>query len=210
MARYPLYVSVDLEYTDGNFVDGTILQVGLALRTPDGQVHTFSELAHIKPTDWERANPWVRANLGELGGRCLLGGSSLMDLGGSVCTWLRNWQTVTRALVAHDPDTGALTPEVPIVFVGWCGAADWAYLSRAIYAHDSEHMDKANPFHYDTIEIGSLAMGALGLPWGFTSKELAARLGIDPPDPAQQHDALYDARWQLQAFEGLMTARATP
>lgn len=85
------------------------------------------------------------------------------------------------------------------IFVGYCNTLDKIYTDQLFLAADVE-----NPFHYETIEISSLAMGKLNLQWGFSESELEERLDIKPMDNDVKHNALYDAIHQGEQFCKLM------
>jgi len=86
------------------------------------------------------------------------------------------------------------------VFVGHNAVFDWAYI-----AYYYAHFDMDNPFGYKGIDLKSLAMGALGLPWYETSKEnLQSVLGLPAQDPAQIHRADYDAHYQALILKSIL------
>jgi len=191
--NHKLYVSVDLEYTDGNFMDGAPLQVGMVTRMPDGEISIFNGRCRLRES--ALVNTWVVENLSDLLLSCHTGGST--NLGASVVRWLETLRK--EASKQHE----CAPADVLLVFVGWCGAGDWAHLTRLIYEAHPAYMDEVNPFHYGTVEIASLAVGVFGEDW-LNATQLAERLGIEGPDESQRHDALYDATWQLALFEALM------
>ena len=92
------------------------------------------------------------------------------------------------------------------VFVGHNAVFDWAYVSY-YYAH----FEMKNPFGYKGIDIKSLAMGRLGIPWTETSKEkLQSVLGLPPQDPARIHRADYDAHYQAMILKALLERPVGP
>jgi DNA polymerase III epsilon subunit-like protein len=89
------------------------------------------------------------------------------------------------------------------VFVGHNAVFDWSYIA---YYH--AHFGMKNPFGYKGIDLKSLAMGRLDIPWQQTSKEnLQQLLGLPPQDPAQVHRADYDAHYQALIFKALLDIR---
>ena len=51
------------------------------------------------------------------------------------------------------------------IFIGYCLVLDKIYLDQLFYLANQE-----SPFYYETIEISSLAIGKLDLPYGFTEE----------------------------------------
>ncbi len=91
-------------------------------------------------------------------------------------------------------------PHSSPVFVGHNAVFDWSYV-----AYYFAHFELENPFGYKGIDVKSLAMGALGLPWTETSKENLQRLlGLPPQDPARVHRADYDAHYQALILEAIL------
>lgn len=86
------------------------------------------------------------------------------------------------------------------VFVGHNAVFDWSYI-----AYYYAHFGMENPFGYKGLDTKSLAMGALGLPWQDTSKEvLQKRLDLPPQDRALVHRADYDAEYQARILQALL------
>jgi hypothetical protein len=86
------------------------------------------------------------------------------------------------------------------VFVGHNAVFDWAYV-----AYYYAHFGLDNPFGYKGIELKSLAMGALALPWTGTSKErLQKLLDLPEQDPTQIHRADYDAHYQALILKAVL------
>jgi hypothetical protein len=219
----PLYISVDLEFTDGQrFLEGRIMQIGAVAK-----VHALDrEFACNMPVSTRAyANPWVKENLGELLRKCWLldnvaaeaeapfyetrtGKVSRLFRKNMVVfqQWVRKMQLARHKAALHEEvplgmgpaDLGNyLDEKVPAVMVTYCGGYDFAFLAKAFSA-----CGLSNPFHYEMLDISPLAMGKLGLPWGFWASELEEKLGIEPNE--NKHDALADAKHQLKLFETLM------
>lgn len=85
------------------------------------------------------------------------------------------------------------------IFIGYCNTLDKIYTDQLFLAAEVE-----NPFHYETIEISSLAMGKLNLKWGFSESELEEKLGLNPMNNNLKHNALEDAIHQAEEFCMLM------
>lgn len=84
------------------------------------------------------------------------------------------------------------------VFIGYCNTLDKIYVDQLFLYANIE-----NPFHYETIEISSLAIGKLNLKWGFSESELEKKLNIEPMGD-EKHNALEDAKHQAEEFCKIM------
>jgi DNA polymerase III epsilon subunit-like protein len=96
---------------------------------------------------------------------------------------------------------GRVAPESdPPVFVGYCANFDWAYINDLFHRTGLE-----NPFGYKALDIRSLALGLLGLPWEELRQErILPLLELSPLDEAQAHNALADARHQAEMLIRLL------
>lgn len=198
-AAGPIYVSVDAEFTDGNFVHGSMLQLGMVARLPDRSLRKFSAILPLQgPT---LINPWVGENLWPLLARC----RRVETTESAVARQAELWLTSLRDAYPRSPSVGS-DGRAPLVFVAWCGTADWSYVMQMLYRmRGARPMEEINLFHYEAIEISSLAMGAFGLGWNEVDrKTLGERLGLAPQAEESMHDACADAEWQLEVFERLM------
>lgn len=92
-----------------------------------------------------------------------------------------------------------LEPNDIAVFVAYCGVLDKIYFDQIF-----QDVGKESPFHYEIIEISSLAIGKLGLPWGFTERQLLDKLQLPELDKNEKHHALNDAVLQALEFCGIM------
>ena len=88
------------------------------------------------------------------------------------------------------------------VFVGYCNTLDKIYTDQLFL---NAKVD--NPFHYETIEISSLALGILDVEWGFTESELEQKLALKAMRSDMKHNALQDAIHQANQFCRLMSKR---
>ncbi len=85
-------------------------------------------------------------------------------------------------------------------FVGHNAPFDWSFVA---WTYHSENLE--NPFGYKAMCTKSVAMGALGIHWLDTSKEvLAERLKLPPEDMGQKHRADYDALYQAKILLALL------
>ena len=85
-------------------------------------------------------------------------------------------------------------------FVGHNAPFDWSFVAWTYHAEGLE-----NPFGYKAMCTKSVAMGALGIHWLDTSKEvLAERLKLPAEDLEQKHRADYDAMYQAKILIGLL------
>lgn len=85
------------------------------------------------------------------------------------------------------------------VFIGYCNTLDKIYTDQLFLNAKIE-----NPFHYETIEISSLAIGRLNLEWGFEENELEKILNLNPMSNDKKHNAKEDAIHQAEEFCGIM------
>lgn len=92
-----------------------------------------------------------------------------------------------------------LKTEEIAVFIGYCLVLDKIYLDQLFYLANQK-----SPFHYETIEISSLAIGKLCLPYGFTEEELEKKLNIQPMSKDKKHNALNDAIHQAEEYCKIM------
>lgn len=85
-------------------------------------------------------------------------------------------------------------------FVGHNAPFDWSFVA---WAYAAEGMK--NPFGYKALCTKSLSMGALGIHWLDTNKELLAQcLGLPAEDLGQKHRADYDAAYQALILKALL------
>lgn len=205
----PLYISVDVEVTDTDPVHGRLMQIGMVSSSG-------AELEVIFGVSNEAlVSEWTRENLPELLQDCwerksrhrhlppiIIGGKCIdADFAGQV-RGIHAWVSREQLGVGHGDVMeipGGVHSLRPAVFVAYCGGLDWGFMSRAF-----AHCGVENPFHYEFVEISSLAMGKLGLPWSFPESELEKALGLSSMPDGIKHNALEDARHQLREFQALM------
>ena len=202
----PVFISVDVEVTDTDPVYGRLMQVGMVSESG-------SELELVFPVkNTSKTSDWVHENLTELLEDCwrmysqsghlhpinAAGRSINAAFHGRVYDmhrWVMNERYVATSLEGRgNPD---MIPSA--VMVCYCGGLDFGFVARSF-----AHCGLDNPFHYEFVEISSLAMGTLGLPWGFKESELEVMLDIPPLEGGLKHNALEDAKHQLLEFQRLM------
>lgn len=88
------------------------------------------------------------------------------------------------------------------VFIGYCNTLDKIYVDQLFLNAEVD-----NPFHYETIEISSLALGVLDLEWGYSEADLEHKLCINPMETKKKHNALEDALHQANQFCRLMNKK---
>lgn len=92
-----------------------------------------------------------------------------------------------------------LQPGDTAVFIAYCGVLDKIFFDQVF-----QDVGKDSPFHYEIIEIGSLAMGKFGFDWGFTEQDLLDKVELPELDPNEKHNALNDAVLQALEFCAIM------
>lgn len=95
-------------------------------------------------------------------------------------------------------------PGEEVVFVGYCANFDWAYVNDLFHRAGIE-----NPFGYKALDLRSLALGLLGLPWEeLRQSQILPRLDLVPLADDEAHHALADARHQAQMLVRLLARAA--
>ena len=164
-----------------------MISVGVVVVGPLGQVAPLEEAyyAEIKPTA-PRVDPGAMAVNGLDIEALRLHGRPLSEV-------LREISAFVASRTAHGS-----TP----VFVGHNAPFDWSFISYAYHA-----AGVTNPFGYKALDTKALAMGALGLHWLDTSKEiLEKRLKLPPVEAEKVHRADYDAWYQAHILVRLIEA----
>jgi hypothetical protein len=132
----------------------------------------------------QTVTPWVRKNQGALLSECML---TTQEVHEQRIARFREW-------LADLPAALGFAEKVEIIPYGWCTGSDVAYL-----------LDLLGPFHdlvsyrsYDLKSLMSAAWGKLEVSEG----EAQRRLTVDPN--RNRHDALSDAKYQLELLRALM------
>jgi DNA polymerase III epsilon subunit-like protein len=197
----PLFISVDLEFTDGNLRRGQVTQIAF-VSNETGRVGQWV----LPITTDASVNAWNWENLDSLVTGCLKLGAKvdvkqyLSRTAGEMRAWL--YQDQHDALFARlDENEEANVGEepIPIVMVTWCGGYDFAFTARLFNS-----CGLPNPFHYEAVDIAGVAYG-LGFEWDTSGEDLREALGMEPnPNP---HNALADAQHQIEMFRRLQNLR---
>jgi oligoribonuclease (3'-5' exoribonuclease) len=171
---------VDLEFT--GFVPGEHEIVELGAVALDNDYNLLEEWeARVAAAHPERATDWVREHQAHL----LTGGVPLAEAIPSFVRWVER-----------------IRGEATAYYVGWSCGADLAHLETAYRACGVE-----SPFHYRHVELNSLVVGRLGLPWDYQHSDVIRRLG---GEPAAAHVALTDAREAALVFQAAMRWPVVP
>ncbi|MBL8767405.1 MAG: 3'-5' exoribonuclease [Planctomycetes bacterium] len=111
----------------------------------------------------------------------------------------RNGETLPVAARKFAEWTRAVSVDGPPVFVGYCANFDWAFVNDLFFRAGID-----NPFGYKALDLRSMALGALDLPWEELRQErMLPLLGLQPLSDADAHHALADARHQAAMFKAL-------
>jgi oligoribonuclease (3'-5' exoribonuclease) len=165
---------VDLEFS--GFVPGhhEILEIGAVAL--DGEYAVREEWqARVAAEHPEWASEWVQAHQAHL----LKGGAPLAETIPAFVRWVE-----------------ALRGEDTAYYVGWTCGADLAHLETAFRGCGLE-----SPFHYRHIELNSVVIGRLGLPWDYDHSVARRLLGVRG---AGSHVALADAQEAAAVFQAVM------
>jgi oligoribonuclease (3'-5' exoribonuclease) len=171
---------VDLEFT--GFIPGHHEVAELGAVALDGEYNVLEEWdARVATAHPERATDWVREHQAHL----LEGGAPLDEAIPSFVRWVER-----------------IRGDATAYYVGWSCGADLAHLEAAYRACTLE-----SPFHYRHVELNSLVVGRLGLPWDYQHSDAIRRLG---GEPAAAHVALVDAREAATVFQATMRWPVVP
>jgi oligoribonuclease (3'-5' exoribonuclease) len=180
---------VDLEFS--GFIPGhhEILEIGAVAL--DAEYHRREEWAtRVAAEHPERASDWVQTHQQHL----LEGGTPFTEAIPAFVRWVEGLRGADTAL-----------------YVGWTCGADLEHLEAAYRV-----CGLASPFHYRHVELNSVVVGRLGLPWDYDHSVARRLLGVPG---AGSHVALADAqeaaavlqavmRWPIVRPEGIPGAAA--
>ena len=175
----PEYFVVDVEATGPELSRHSLIELG-AVRADnlEDRFHCF-----VRPTPESVVDPWVESNIPHVLKSAREEGLSVEEAALRFKEWV-----LDRA--------GDRVP----VLVGYVIALD----SRAVnLLFEKGTGPGSSPFHYKALDIYPLAMGALGVPWGFPRESLDHWLGVEPMEDGQAHNALYDALQHAREFNAL-------
>lgn len=169
---------VDLEFS--GFVPGfhEILEIG-AVALDDEYLPIGEWQARVAAAHPERASEWVQTHQARL----LTGGEPLATAMAAFVGWVVGLRGEDTAL-----------------YVGWTCAADLMHLDAALRQCGLE-----SPFHYRHIELNSVVVGRLGLPWDHEHSLALRQVGLEP---AAAHVALTDAREAAELFRRVLRVSA--
>ena len=175
----PEYFVVDVEATGPEIAIHSLIEVGMVRADdPEDRFHCF-----IDPGPDAVVDEWVMENIPEIVARAREEGLSRAEAARRLDEWVRS-----RA--------GDKTP----ILVGYVMTLD----ARAICdLFEKELGPNRNPFHYKSIDVYPLAMGTLGLPWGFSREDLDEWLGIEALPEHLEHNALHDATQHAKELNAL-------
>jgi DNA polymerase III epsilon subunit-like protein len=171
---------IDLEFS--GFIPGfhEILEIGAVAL--DERYELLGEwTARLAARYPERASDWVREHQPHL----LVGGEPPEQVLPAFVRWVAR-----------------LRGEATAYYVGWTCGSDLAHLETALRALQLEW-----PFHYRHVELNSLLVGRLGLPWDYEHSTVLRLLGVEP---AGAHIALVDAREAALVLRRLMRCPSEP
>lgn len=162
-----------------------MVSIGVVVVGPGGEIEPLERAyyAEIKPTA-PRVDPGAMAVNGLDIGALRRDGRDLPDVLREIADFV-----ASRTARGSKP-----------VFVGHNAPFDWSFVSYAYHA-----AGMANPFGYKALDTKALAMGALGLHWLDTSKEiLEERLTLPAVEAGKVHRADYDAWFQAHILARLL------
>lgn len=181
------YFSVDCEFTGLDHTRYDLASVGIVEVTKNGAEYIIDEerkfYLELKPLHSEFNPESMKIN-----------GLSFPNLYKYGSEPKEACRQILKYLDLNEGDTA--------IFVGYCLVLDKIYVDQLFLTAEVE-----NPFHYETIEISSLALGKLDLEWGFTEEELEHKLCIKPMSEDKKHNALEDAIHQAEEFCKIMNKK---
>ena len=186
-----ILLSFDTEFTHPVPRLGALMQLGVVATPMNLRTNTLGEKeatfkATFRVEGGQAVKDWVLKNQGALLSECML--TSQEDHERRV-TQFREWLSDLPAKLGFDEP-------VEIMPYGWCTGSDVAYL-----------LDLLGPYHemvsYRTWDLKPLLTGRwakLNTP----EAEVTKRLGVPPLASNKRHDALEDAKFQLELFRALL------
>ena len=178
------YFSVDEEFSGLNHLRNDLLSIGMIEITKRGTFqidYTRQFYLELKPIHNEYSKESMKIN-----------GLNLENLKQYGVSYENAVREIKKYMNLQEDDIA--------VFVGYCTTLDKIYFDQLFL-----ETNQNNPFHYEVIDISSLGIGKLNLPWGYSEKELLSKLHIK--DINDKHNALSDAILQAQEFCALMNLK---
>ena len=175
----PDYIVVDVEATGPHLSVNRLIEIG-AVRAdnPEDTFHCFVQIDEDTVVD-----EWVQQTIPHVVEAARKQGLPVEEAAQRMAAWLKS----------DDPEK---TP----VMVGYVIGLDWRAMCE-LFEHGLGPNE--NPFHYKPIDICPLAMGALGLPWGFDRETMDQKLGVPLLAEDKAHNALFDAQQHTLEFNAL-------
>ncbi len=176
----PEFFVIDVEATGPNLIVHSLIEIGVV--HAGNMENTFH--CRIKPPEGGVVSPWVEDTIPDVLAAARESGLDPRAAAEALQEWVRS-----------------ITKDRPAVMVGYVTGLDWRGICELL---ERELGPDENPFHYKHVDIYPLAMGALGVPWGFSREDLDGWLGIAPLPEGEAHHALNDARQHALEFNALV------
>jgi len=175
----PDFIVVDVEATGPHLSVNSLMEIG-AVRAdnPEDTFHCFVKIEEDTVVD-----EWVQQNIPHVVESARTKGLPLAEAAEKFATWLKNDDAETKP-----------------VMVGYVIGLDWRSMCELFERGIGPN---ANPFHYKPVDIYPLAMGGLGLPWGFERETMDRLLGVPLLAEDKAHNALFDAQQHTLEFNAL-------
>lgn len=173
----PEFIVVDIEATGSELARHCLIELGaVRAAAPDEHFHCF-----VQPREGAEVSKWVEENIPHVVAAAEAEGLPPVEAARKLARWVK------RAAGKR-----------PAVMVAYVMGLDWRAVCDLF-----ERAGVKNPFHYKPVDIYALAMGGLGLPWGFSREQLDGFLGVALMDESDQHNALLDAQQHTIEFNAL-------
>jgi len=175
----PEYYVVDVEATGPELSRHALIEIGaVRANNLEDRFHCF-----VKPAEDSVVDPWVKQNIPHVVKAAREEGLSVAE----AAEQFRDWVVKTAE--------GRLP-----VMVGYVMSLDSRALNKLF---EQGTGPGSSPFHYKAVDIYPLAMGALGVPWGFSRESMDHWIGVEPMGDGEAHNALFDALQHAREFNAL-------
>lgn len=175
----PEFFVLDVEATGPNLTVHSLIEIGVVRADdPEDRFHCY-----VRPDSSAQISQWVRDTIPNVVKAAREKGVSEEEAAGKLGAWVRE-----RA------------GGKPAVMVGYVIGLDWRSMCLLFERGTGPG---SNPFHYKPIDLYSLAMGTLSLPWGSTHDQMDHALGIEVLSEEKAHNALEDALQHAREFNAL-------
>ncbi|MBR59423.1 MAG: hypothetical protein CMH54_15595 [Myxococcales bacterium] len=176
----PEFFVIDVEATGPNLIVHSLIEIGVV--HAGNLENTFH--CRLKPPEGGVVSSWVEETIPDV----LAAARETGQEPKAAAEALKEWVV-------------SITGDKPAVMVGYVTGLDWRGICELF---ERELGPDENPFHYKHVDIYPLAMGALGVPWGFSREEMDVWLEIPPLPEGEAHHALNDARQHALEFNALV------